>query len=124
MANRCDRRRWQLGRRRCVGTLAGAAVLLAPAGAFAASHVYANGTLGAGGVWRDPVASAPVMNFTRMSITDVLNARACFKHPLGTEVCWIGFQFAQNPSVYGQATQAKCYNDYQTHLSGYCAWYN
>jgi hypothetical protein len=99
---------------------------LAAAPAVATTHLYANGSLGAGGSWLNPVKSNVLMNYDRMSTqnpSDVVHIR--FENTAGVieSETW-SYQFVQSAAPAGIATRAWCLNNASYTESGYCAWYN
>lgn len=97
------------------------AALALPGAALGASHVYANGTLGAGGAWANP-ATAVNMNYNRMSVTTASYVEINFIGITDVASSWGGFiQDSPNSAV---KVRARCRNANGFALSGYCAWYD
>lgn len=99
---------------------------LAAVPALGTKTVYANGNLGAGGSWLNPVHSNASMTYNRMSTAnpgDVVHVR--FENTSGTNQgeAW-SYQFIQNGSSLPISSRGWCFNDGSYTESGYCAWYN
>jgi len=111
------------------GAIALALPLFAAAGqASAATHVYASGTLGAGGAWTNPSpGSFLAMNFSRMSVSGSNLVVAQFYLPSGFgagDSSTTGFVQISNPGGLGTQARARCLNPNGYNLSGQCIWYD
>ena len=122
------------------------ALLLLPVFATAAPHVYANGTLGANGWWRNPTGNVLTsnMNWNRISLTTsaTVYVPVCWAYapsvfrgvslPCGWPGYWMDAVFGdydgfhQVSDTYGGAypMQLLCINGSPVNRSGYCSWYD
>jgi hypothetical protein len=103
--------------------------LIAGAGqASAATHVYASGTLGAGGAWTNPAPGSFLpMNFSRMTVSGSNLVIAQFYLPSGFgagDSSTTGFVQISNPGGLGTHARARCVNSNNYNLSGQCIWYD
>jgi hypothetical protein len=103
--------------------------LIAAAGqASAATHVYASGTLGAGGACTKPAPGSLLpVNFSRMTGSASKPVFAEFYLPSGFGAgnsSTTGFVQLSNPGGLGTQARARCVNPNNYNLSGQCIWYD